>query len=120
MQLVIYAIIGALAGILSGLLGIGGGLIIVPALFFVSGFSQHLAQGTSLAALLLPIGIFAFYEYHKNGNTDIKAATVIVVFFMISSLFAAKYAQNIPEATLKKLFAIFLFCMSIVYFYKSK
>jgi hypothetical protein len=120
MQLLIFAIIGTLAGVLSGFLGIGGGLIIVPALFFVSGFSQHLAQGTSLAALLLPIGIFAFHQYHKNGNTNIEAAAIIVIFFMISSYFAAKYAQDITESTLKRMFAMFLFCMSLVYFYKSK
>ena len=70
LNIVIYLLIGILAGLLSGLFGIGGGIIIIPALVYIGGFSQLKAQGTSLAALLLPVGILAFIEYYKKGNVD--------------------------------------------------
>ena len=82
-HVIVYILIGFSAGLLSGFFGVGGGIIIVPALVLVLGYSQHLAQGTSLTVLLLPIGIFAVYEYYKVGNVEIKAATFIVCFLYI-------------------------------------
>jgi uncharacterized membrane protein YfcA len=78
-DLICYIIIGIIAGICSGLFGIGGGVVIIPALMFLQGFSQLKAQGTSLIALLPPVGILAFLEYNKKGNTDLYAGSAIPV-----------------------------------------
>jgi len=118
MLLFFYALLGLAAGILSGLIGIGGGILIVPVLTLFFHFSQHKAQGTSLAALLLPIGIFAFWEYYKAGNVDLKAAALIVVGFAIGGYFGGVWAQQIPEAAMRKVFASVLFLVSIRLFFK--
>ncbi len=104
----ILLVIGLAAGILSGFLGIGGGIIIIPALVMVLSFPQKLAQGTSLALLLPPVGAFAVMNYYKAGNVDFKAAGIMVVTFVIGSYFASKYAVHIDEVILKRAFAVFL------------
>ena len=107
-QIIILLVIGLAAGIISGFLGIGGGLIIVPALAMLLGYSQHQAQGTSLALLLPPIGIFAVLNYHKAGFVDIKAAALMCITFIVGSYFASKVAVELPENILKKIFGVFL------------
>jgi uncharacterized protein len=110
---ILIALIGIVAGVLSGLFGIGGGVVIIPALIYLCGFEQLTAQGTSLAILLPPVGILAFMQYYKKGNIDIKAAIIICVTMLIASMFGAKLAQHLPAAVLKKAFAFFLMAISI-------
>lgn len=102
------ALIGMVAGILSGLFGIGGGIIIIPALLFIMNFSQLKAQGTSLAVLLPPVGLLAFLEYYKKGNVDIFAGIVICAFLFIGAKFGAQIASHLPVDLLRKFFAVFI------------
>lgn len=109
-------LLGVAVGVLSGIVGIGGGIMIVPALVYWFHFSQHKAQGTSLGALLLPIGIFAFWEYYKAGNADIKIAAVLAFGFAIGGYFGGVWAQHIPELALRRIFAVLLAAISIKMF----
>ena len=101
-------LVGLLAGMLSGLVGLGGGVIIVPALVFVLGFSQHQATGTSLGILLLPAGIFAVLNYYKRGMVDVKVVLLVFVGFLVGGYLGSKVSVNMPEAMLKKIFAVVL------------
>jgi len=101
----IIIIVGLAAGMLSGLVGVGGGIIIVPALVFFLSFSQHEAQGTSLGILLLPAGIFAVINYYKKGFIDIKIVLILFAGFLIGGFLGSKMALSFSEATLKKIFA---------------
>ena len=105
----ILVTIGLLAGMLSGLIGVGGGIIIVPALIFFLGFSQKEAQGTSLGLLLLPIGILAVMNYYNKGLIDIKVVGIMAASFVIGGFLGSKIALAISEDALKKIFAIVLF-----------
>ncbi|GMU85243.1 MAG: hypothetical protein AMXMBFR48_04850 [Ignavibacteriales bacterium] len=111
--------VGLLAGIASGLLGIGGGILIIPGLVFFLGFSQKLAQGTSLALLLLPIGVLAVMNYYKAGNVDVKAALIMVVTFVIGSYFSSKLVADLPELTVKRIFAVFLVLYAMKLFFNK-
>jgi uncharacterized membrane protein YfcA len=112
-SIILFILIGIIAGILSGMFGIGGGIIIVPALVYLCGFSQLKAQGTSLAILLPPVGIFAFIEYYKKGQVNLQAGALIVIFLVIGSVFGSKLAQNLPIDVMKKSFGILMFIISI-------
>lgn len=112
-SIIFFMLIGIVAGVLSGMFGIGGGVIIVPALMFLCGFSQLKAQGTSLAVLLLPVGIFAFIEYYKKGQVNVQAGVLIVIFLVIGSVFGSKLAQNLPIVVLRKGFGILMILISI-------
>ena len=101
-------LIGLAAGILSGLVGIGGGIIIVPALIYLLGFSQHKAMGTSLGILLLPAGILAVLNYYKKGYIDIKVVIVLFLGFVIGGYLGSKISLGLQEATVRKIFAIVL------------
>lgn len=98
---VLYSAIGILAGILSGMFGIGGGLVIIPALIYVGGYSQLSATGTSLAVLLPPIGVFATMEYYRRGYVNIKAAMVIALFLLLASWLGARFTRKINEFYLR-------------------
>lgn len=113
MNNVLLLIIGLVAGVLSGLLGIGGGIIIVPALIFLFGFSQHAAQGTTLAMLLPPIGLLAAWQYYSKGYIDIKVAALLCIGFFIGGFFGAKFATAIPEATLSRIFGVIFLLISV-------
>ncbi len=102
--LIIIALVGLLAGFISGSLGVGGGIIIVPALIFLLGFTQHEAQGISLGMMLAPIGILAFINYHREGYTNIKYSLLLLVVFFVGSYFGSRFAVSMPAATLKKIF----------------
>ena len=106
--IIILVLVGLLAGAFSGLVGVGGGIIIIPALLYILGMSQHDAQGTSLAILLPPIGLMAAYTYYKAGHVNVYYAIIIAITFFIGSYFGAKYAIQLPAHSLKKIFAIFL------------
>ena len=105
---ILLVIVGLLAGVLSGLVGLGGGVIIVPALVFLLGFSQHQAQGTSLGILLLPAGIFAVMNYYKKGFIDVKVVLLLFVGFLVGGYLGSKISLSVNESTLKKIFAIAL------------
>jgi uncharacterized membrane protein YfcA len=107
-MLLILIIIGIITGVMAGMLGIGGAIIMIPALVFFMGFSQQMAQGTSLAVMLPPIGIIATYNYYKAGHVDMKVALILAACFLIGSYFGSKYALTLPQATLKKIFGILL------------
>ena len=98
-------LIGAIVGIFSGVVGVGGGILFVPALVWFYGMDQHKAQGTSLGALLAPVGILAFIEYDRAGNADIKVAALLAVGFLVGGYFGAAGAQLIPELLLRRIFA---------------
>ena len=102
--LLILVVIGVLAGMLSGFVGVGGGIIIVPALMWALGYAQHQATGTSLAVLLLPVGILAVWNYHKSGNVNWQAALIIGAAFVAGAYFSSKYALSLPPGTVKKVF----------------
>lgn len=105
----ILILIGLMAGMLSGLIGVGGGIIIVPALMFFVGFTQKEAQGTSLGLLLLPIGILAVLNYYNKGLIDIKVVLIMASGFLLGGFLGSKIALAISEDALKKIFAIVLF-----------
>lgn len=111
--IIILVIIGLMAGVFGGLFGVGGAVIMIPALVYFLGVDQHMAQGTSLAVLLPPIGIFAAYNYYKAGQVDIWYAVIIAVTFMIGGYFGSKLALNLPEQLMKKIFAIFLILVAL-------
>lgn len=104
--------LGLLAGGLSGLIGVGGGVIIVPALMFMFGMSQQAAQGTTLALLVPPIGILAAMQYYKQGYVDLRVAFFIIIGFFLGSLLGSKLAVNMPTRLLSKIFAITLMIIS--------
>jgi uncharacterized membrane protein YfcA len=106
-------LIGLAAGMLSGLVGVGGGIIVVPALVFALGFTQQQAQGTSLGLLLLPIGIFAVINYYKQGYIDIRVVVIMSVAFIVGAYLGSKFALSLPEKTVKTIFAIVLFWAGI-------
>jgi len=106
--LLILVVIGILTGFMAGMLGIGGAIIMIPALVFFLGLTQQTAQGTSLAVMLPPIGIIAAYNYYKAGQVNIKFALILASAFIIGSYFGSKIAINIPQPVLKKIFGILL------------
>jgi uncharacterized membrane protein YfcA len=110
-------LIGLTAGVFSGFLGLGGGIVIIPMLVYFLGFSQQMAQGTSLGLLLPPIGLFAVINYHKSGFVDLKAAGIMIITFLIGSYLASLVAVQLNEAITKKLFAIFLLAYSMKLFF---
>lgn len=112
-ETIILLIIGLAAGLVSGVLGIGGGIIIIPMLVGFLGYTQKDAQGTSLGLLLLPIGILAVMNYYKAGHVNLKAVGIMVVTFVIGSYLSSLYAVNLPEGVLKKIFAVFLILYAI-------
>lgn len=106
--IIILLLIGLAAGMLSGMVGVGGGIIVVPALVFFLGFSQHEAQGTSLGLLLLPVGILAVLNYYNKGFIDIKVVIIMSLAFVVGSWGGSKLALTLPQGTVKKIFAVFL------------
>ena len=104
-------VIGVAAGLLGGLIGLGGGTIVIPAMVFFLGFSQHLAQGTSLAMMLPPIGILAVLTYAQDGYVDWKIATFLCLGFLAGSYFGASLAVALPEKVMTQIFGIFLVVM---------
>ena len=107
--ILLLAIIGLLAGMLSGLVGVGGGIIIVPALVFFLGFSQHEAQGTSLGLLMLPVGILAVMNYYNKGFVDFRVVGIMALAFVAGAWLGSRLALALPELLVKRLFALLLF-----------
>lgn len=111
--LLLYSLLGLAAGVLSGLIGIGGGILIVPALVFFFGFSQHQAQGTTLALLVAPAGLLAAWTYYKAGFVDLKVAGLLCLGFVIGGLIGAKIATAIPNNVLEKVFGAALLLVAL-------
>jgi len=120
--ILIIIVIGIAAGVLSGLIGVGGGIIIVPALVLLIGFTQKEAQGTSLGVLLLPVGILGVLQYYKQGHIDIKVVGYLSLGFIVGGYFGSKIAMNISQEAVKKIFAIVMIIISIkmIFFDKAK
>jgi uncharacterized protein len=119
---VIVIMIGFAAGILGGLVGVGGGIIIVPALVYLLGFSQKTAQGTSLGLIMLPVGIFGVLQYYKQGHVDFKVVAILAAGFLAGSYFGSKFALSLPQETIKKIFAVLMIMIAIkmLFFDKEK
>lgn len=119
MNVFFYLLLGLIAGSLSGLIGIGGAIIIIPSLVLLCGLSQHTAQGTTLALMIPPIGLLAAWTYHKQGFVDFKIAGLICLGFFFGGLAGAKFATDIPEDILRKIFGVVLLIASLkMIFYK--
>jgi len=112
-SILLYLLLGLTAGILSGLIGIGGGIIIVPALVLFFGFSQHQAQGTTLALLVPPIGILAAWTYYRSGYVDLRIAAIVALGFFIGGLVGARFATGLSSTVLQKVFGISLLLVAL-------
>ncbi len=108
-----YLVLGLITGVFSGLIGIGGAIIIIPTLVIVFGLSQHTAQGTTLALMVPPIGLLAAWTYYKQGFVDLKIAAIVCIGFFIGGLIGAKFAVSIPEQILRKIFGGVLLLVSL-------
>ena len=113
MHIFLYLFVGFAAGVLSGLIGIGGGVVIVPALVFLFGLSQHTAKGTSLAMLVTPVGLLAAWTYYKNGFVDLKIAALLCAGLFVGGLLGARFATGISNAALEKVFGVALLLISL-------
>lgn len=106
-------LLGLVAGVFSGIVGIGGGIILVPALVYIFGLSQHQAQGTSLGMLMLPVGILAVMQYYKQGFVDYKLVAFIAIGFVAGGYLGGKLAVTIPETLIKRIFALFMIAVAV-------
>ena len=111
--LLLLIIIGLCAGILSGLVGVGGGILMVPMFLLFLGITQHNAQGLSLAVMLPPVTFLAVYNYHKQGAIDRKVAAVVSVMFIVGGYFGSKLALQIDQKLLKKIFGGFMLIVGL-------
>jgi uncharacterized protein len=120
--ILIIILVGIAAGILGGLVGVGGGIIIVPSLVYFIGFSQKTAQGTSLGLIMLPVGILGVLQYYKQGHVDFRVVGILAVGFLIGSYFGSKIALSLPQETVKKIFAILMIVIAakMLFFDKTK
>jgi uncharacterized membrane protein YfcA len=105
MEVVQYIALGLAGGILAGLLGIGGAILIVPALVYLFGFEQKMAQGTTLAMLIPPVGLLAAWQYYESGNVDLKVAAILCVGMFVGGYFGGWIANHISSDLLRKIFA---------------
>lgn len=112
-QVILLAIIGLLAGIFSGTFGVGGAVIVIPALIFFLGLSQHQAQGTSLAFMIPPVTLMASFFYWKNGYVNWKFALVLAVMFIVGTYFGSLISFSLPDKILKKLFGGMLLLIAL-------
>ncbi|MBN2030041.1 sulfite exporter TauE/SafE family protein [bacterium] len=117
-DILLYLILGLAAGTLSGLIGIGGGIIIVPALVFLFGLSQHQAQGTTLALFVPPIGLLAAWTYYSRGYVNLKIAAFVCMGFFVGGLLGARIATGLSNIVLQKIFgaALLLVALRMLFF----
>jgi len=111
--ILILICLGVFTGMLSGVVGVGGGIILVPALVYLLGFSQLNAQGTSLALIMFPVGILGVLQYYKNGHIDFSIVLILAIGFIIGSFFGSKIALNIPQDIIRKIFATLMIIIAV-------
>lgn len=111
--MILFIAIGLAAGVFAGLFGLGGGIVIGPALILLRGFTPQMAVGTSLGALLLPVGLLGAWEYYRRGNLNVTAALWIALGLLVGAWFGARLAQSISGPMLQKSFAVFLVLIAI-------
>jgi uncharacterized membrane protein YfcA len=119
MTILAFLLIGLGAGIVGGFFGIGGGVVILPALIFLMGFTQKKAQGTSLVALIAPVGLLGLINYYKQNEVDLAAGAWIAAGFFGGGYVGSKVALNLNEDMLRKGFAIFLVLIALQLFFKK-
>lgn len=119
-EILILIAIGAAAGAFSGMFGIGGGLIMVPAMVFFLGMSQHAAQGTSLGVLVVPVAAVAAFNYYREGQLEIKYAAIIAISFVVGGYFGSKLSLGLSELMLKRIFGVLMLVMAIRLIFFSK
>ena len=112
-EIIILIAIGLVGGFIAGSLGVGGGIIIVPALIFILGLTQHQAQGTSLAMMLAPIGILAALNYYREGYVNIGYALVLMAVFILGGYLGSLFAIHLPATALKKIFGILMLVVGL-------
>jgi len=115
--IVTLLIIGILAGVLSGLVGVGGGLVMIPLMIVLLGYSQHEAQGTSLAVLAVPVTLLAAYNYYSEGYINWKFTLIIAAGFVLGGFFGSKLAISVDQAMLKKIFGVILLIAAFKMFF---
>ncbi len=108
MTYALVAVLGLAAGVVSGLFGVGGAIVVVPGLVLLAKLPQHTANGTSLGALLLPVGLLGFLQYYKRGQVNLAYAALIAVGLFLGALLGAKLAQGLSDTTLRRAFGVFL------------
>jgi uncharacterized membrane protein YfcA len=114
MEIIFYLLlIGLAAGFLGGMVGLGGGVLIVPALVLLLGLSQHLAQGISLTMMLFPVGILGVINYYKKGYVDFRYAGLIAIGFFLGSYLGSRFSLSLPQETVKKIFAVVLILLAL-------
>ncbi|RYY88031.1 MAG: sulfite exporter TauE/SafE family protein [Chitinophagaceae bacterium] len=116
----ILLLVGLTAGIMGGLVGIGGGIVIVPALVYFLGYSQKMAQGTSLGILLLPVGILAVWQFHRQGHVSWPAVWLVAAGFVLGGYIGSRIALALPQETVKKIFAIMLILVAFKMLFLDK
>jgi uncharacterized membrane protein YfcA len=109
----ILILIGVIAGGFSGFVGLGGGVIIVPALVFILGMSQHMAQGTTLAMMIPPIGILAVMNYYKKGLVDINSGLILATSFVLGGYFGSRLALSVSPELIKKVFGVIIIAIAL-------
>jgi len=114
-----FVVIGLAGGVFAGIFGIGGGIIIIPALVYWAGFSQHMATGTTLALMLPPIGLAAAFEYYRMGNIDVRAAIIMAAMFLVGGWVGAYVANQVKGPYLQLIFGIFVCCLGIFLVYEA-
>jgi uncharacterized protein len=118
--MLIVILVGIAAGIMGGLVGVGGGIIIVPALVYLLGVSQKTAQGTSLALIMLPVGVLGVLQYYKQGHVDFKVVGLLAIGFFLGSFLGSKIALSLPQATVKKIFAVLMILIAVKMLFLDK
>jgi hypothetical protein len=108
-----YILLGLVAGIFGGMFGIGGGSVLIPAMVFFLGLTQHQAQGTTLAIMVPPIGLLAAWRYYQSGNVKLGIAAFVCAGFFIGGLIGANLVQNLPDLLMKRMFGVFLMVVSL-------
>ena len=112
-QVLQFVVLGLAVGVLAGMLGIGGAVFVIPALVYIFGWEQHMAQGTTLVMLIPPIGILAAWSYYRAGHVDLKVAAIMCLGFLIGGYFGGKFANQLPANTLQKVFGVALLLISL-------
>lgn len=119
-SVLLLILIGLVAGGLGGMVGLGGGIILIPALILIMKLDQQTAQGTSIAVMLPPIGLFAVYNYYKAGYVNIKYATIIAAAFLVGGYFGSLLALKLPPDLMRKVFSVILVAIAVKMFFSGK